>query len=192
MLSALLGKNLLQKFLLSLKKQLAKVKMPNPIIIGIDPGYDRLGWAVAQQLKSGWQIFGHGCITTDRQGEIEDRYQQILSELKDIVDQLQPQEAAIETLFWFKNQSTAMKVSEARGLIMATLLSAGLKISQYTPLQIKQAVTGYGRADKKAVEKMVRMELAIDQKGTEEILDDTFDALALLICHQAARKLKNL
>jgi crossover junction endodeoxyribonuclease RuvC len=166
--------------------------MPNPIIIGIDPGYDRLGWAVAQQLKGTWQIFGHGCINTNRQSKIEERYQQILQELKKIVEQHQPQEAAIETLFWFKNQSTAMKVSEARGLIMATLLSAGLKISQYTPLQIKQAVTGYGRADKKAVEKMVRMELAIDQKGTEEILDDTFDALALLICHQAARKLKNL
>ena len=75
---------------------------------------------------------------------------------------------------------------------MATLLQAGLKISQYTPLQIKQAVTGYGRADKKAVEKMVRLELAIDQNRAKDILDDTFDALALLLCHQASRKLKQL
>ncbi|NMA29495.1 MAG: crossover junction endodeoxyribonuclease RuvC, partial [Candidatus Pacebacteria bacterium] len=121
-----------------------------------------------------------------------ERYQQILEDLTAIIQRHQPQEAAIETLFWFKNQSTAMQVSEARGLILATLLKAGLKISQYTPLQIKQAVTGYGRADKKAVEKMVRLELAIDQNSAKEILDDTFDALALLLCHQASRKLKKL
>jgi len=166
--------------------------MANPIIIGIDPGYDRLGWAIARYGNNAWQIFEHGCIITDRQGKIEDRYQQILEDLTAIIKRHQPEEAAIETLFWFKNQSTAMQVSEARGLILATLLKAGLKISQYTPLQIKQAVTGYGRADKKAVEKMVRLELAIDQNSAKEILDDTFDALALLICHQASRKLKKL
>jgi crossover junction endodeoxyribonuclease RuvC len=166
--------------------------MANPIIIGIDPGYDRLGWAVAQCGSGGWQIFEHGCIITDRQGKIEQRYQQILEDLTAIIERHHPDEAAIETLFWFKNQSTAMQVSEARGLILATLLKAGLKISQYTPLQIKQAVTGYGRADKKAVEKMVRLELAIDQNRAKDILDDTFDALALILCHQASRKLKKL
>ena len=166
--------------------------MANPIIIGIDPGYDRLGWAVAQQSAGGWHIFGHGCIITNRQEKIEQRYKEILEQLSAIIKDYQPQEAAIETLFWFKNQSTAMKVSEARGLILATLLTAGLKISQYTPLQVKQAVTGYGRANKKAVEKMVRLELAIDQNNAQEILDDTFDALALLLCHQASRKLQNL
>ena len=85
-----------------------------------------------------------------------------------------------------------MKVSEARGLIIANLLAAGIKISQYTPLQIKQAKTGYGRADKKAVENMVRLELAIDQNEAKNIIDDTFDALALVICHQASRKLKKI
>jgi crossover junction endodeoxyribonuclease RuvC len=164
----------------------------NPIIIAIDPGYDRLGWAVAQQQNKVWQLFDYGCIITQRDSQLDQRYQQILQDLAKIVDKYQPQEAAIETLFWFKNQTTAMKVSEARGLILATLLQAGLKISQYTPLQIKQSVTGYGRATKKAVEKMVRLELAIDQKRAKDILDDTFDALALLICHQASRKLKNL
>ena len=166
--------------------------MTSPIIIGIDPGYDRLGWAVCQSGPNGWQILDQGCIITNRQGQIEERYQQILTDLAAIIERYQPEEAAIETLFWFKNQTTAMQVSEARGLIMATLLRAGLKISQYTPLQIKQAVTGYGRADKKAVEKMVRLELAIDQNRAKDILDDTFDALALLLCHQASRKLKQL
>ena len=166
--------------------------MTNPIIIGIDPGYDRLGWAVGQSGPNGWQILDQGCIITNRQGLIEERYQQILTDLAAIIERYHPEEAAIETLFWFKNQTTAMQVSEARGLIMATLLRAGLKISQYTPLQIKQAVTGYGRADKKAVEKMVRLELAIDQNRAKDIFDDTFDALALLLCHQASRKLKQL
>ena len=166
--------------------------MTSPIIIGIDPGYDRLGWAVGQSGHNGWQILDQGCIITNRQGQIEERYQQILTDLAAIIERYHQEEAAIETLFWFKNQTTAMQVSEARGLIMATLLRAGLKISQYTPLQIKQAVTGYGRADKKAVEKMVRLELAIDQNRAKDILDDTFDALALLLCHQASRKLKQL
>ena len=166
--------------------------MTNPIIIGIDPGYDRLGWAVAQKNPGAWHIFDQGCIVTDRQQEIEQRFQQILDELSAIIQRYQPQEAAVETLFWFKNQSSAMKVSEARGLIITNLLNAGIKISQYTPLQIKQAITGYGRADKKAVEKMVRLELAIDQNQAKNIIDDTFDALALVICHQASRKLKKI
>jgi len=166
--------------------------MTNPIIIGIDPGYDRLGWAVAQKNPGAWHVFDQGCIVTDRQEEIEQRFQQILDELSAIIQRYQPQEAAVETLFWFKNQSSAMKVSEARGLIIANLLDAGIEISQYTPLQIKQAITGYGRADKKAVEKMVRLELAIDQNQAKNIIDDTFDALALVICHQASRKLKKI
>ena len=166
--------------------------MTNPIIIGIDPGYDRLGWAVAQKNPGAWHIFDQGCIVTDRQEQIEQRFQQILDELSTIIQRYQPQEAAVESLFWFKNQSSAMKVSEARGLIIGNLLDAGIKISQYTPLQIKQAITGYGRADKKAVEKMVRLELAIDQNEAKNIIDDTFDALALVICHQASRKLKKI
>jgi len=164
----------------------------NPIIIGIDPGYDRLGWAVGQKQAQTWNIIGHGCIQTSKKDSMEKRYLQILIDLKAVVDQYQPQEAAIETLFWSNNKTTAMAVSESRGLILAIFIQAGLKISQYTPLQIKQGITGYGRADKKAVEKMVKMELKIDQKDAKDIIDDTFDALALLVCHQAARKLKNL
>lgn len=164
----------------------------NPIIIGIDPGYDRLGWAVGQLNNDGWCILGQGCIQTDKKQTLLERYQKILIDLQAVVDRYQPSEAAIETLFWSKNKTTAMAVSETRGLILAIFIQAGLKISQYTPLQIKQGITGYGRADKKAVKKMVVMEFKIDQKLAKEIIDDTFDALALLVCHQTARKLKNL
>jgi len=163
-----------------------------PIIIGIDPGYDRLGWAVGGQEAGSWNILAHGCIQTDKKNSLERRYQHILTELKAVVKKYQPDEAAIETLFWSRNKSTAMAVSESRGLILAVFIQAGLKIAQYTPLQIKQAVTGYGRADKKAVEKMVRLELGISQSEAKKIIDDTFDALALIVCHHSARKLNNL
>ena len=103
-----------------------------------------------------------------------------------------PEEAAIESLFWFRNKSTALHVSEARGIVISLFLQAGVKISEYTPLQIKQSVTGYGRADKKAVEKMVRTELNLARQKSPAILDDTIDAMALLICHQTCRQLQDL
>ena len=166
--------------------------LKRPIIIGIDPGYDRLGWAVGQEQAGQWQIMGQGCIQTNSKDDLTQRYQQLIDELTEILERFKPQEAAIEQLFWSHNQTTAMAVSESRGLILTLFLQHGLLISQYTPSQIKQAVTGYGRADKKAVEKMVRLQLAISHKQAKAINDDTFDALALLICHQAARKLNQL
>ncbi len=158
----------------------------NPIIIGIDPGYDRVGLAIGQKNASAWQLLAYQCIQTDKKASLFTRYLQIATELEALILKYQISEAGIESLFWFKNQSTALPVSEARGVIIATLLRHGVKISEYTPLQIKQSLTGYGRADKKAVEKMVRLELALEGK----IMDDTIDALATMICHQASRKIE--
>lgn len=158
----------------------------NPIIIGIDPGYDRVGLAIGQKDGQSWQIMAHACIQTDKKTHLFARYAQIAEELEKLILKYKVTEAGIESLFWFKNKSTALDVSEARGIIIATLLRQGIKISEYTPLQIKQSLTGYGRADKKAVEKMVRMELALEDK----IIDDTIDALATMICHECSRKLK--
>ena len=158
----------------------------NPIIIGIDPGYDRVGLAIGQKDGSKWQIMAHICIQTDKKAHLFDRYAQIAEELEKLIIKYKVTEAGIESLFWFKNKSTALDVSEARGIIIATLLRQEIKISEYTPLQIKQSLTGYGRADKKAVEKMVRLELALEGK----IIDDTIDALAAMICHECSRKLK--
>ena len=160
----------------------------NPIIIGIDPGYDRVGWAIGQKVNNQWSILEHGCVQTDKKANLMDRYQQIIDELTVAIQKHQPNEAAIESLFWFRNKTTALHVSEARGLVITLFLQSGIKINEYTPLQIKQSLTGYGRADKKAVEKMVRTELNLKGK----IIDDTIDALALVICHQTSRKLKNL
>ncbi len=155
----------------------------NPIIIGIDPGYDRVGLAIGQKKEAKWQLYDYRCLQTNKQASLFTRYQQIAEELEVLITQHQVVEAGIESLFFFKNQSTALDVSEARGVIIATLLRQGIKIYEYTPLQIKQSLTGYGRADKKAVEKMVRMELTLQAKT----LDDTIDALAIMICHQASR-----
>lgn len=156
----------------------------NPIIIGIDPGYDRIGLAIGHKVGSAWQLPDYRCLQTDKTHTLFERYQQIATELEQLITTHRVQEAAIESLFWFKNQSTALDVSEARGVIIATLLRQHIQISEYTPLQIKQAVTGYGRSDKQAVAKMVRLELGL----TGTIIDDTIDALAALICHQTARR----
>lgn len=158
----------------------------NPIIIGIDPGYDRVGISIGKKNNSTWEILDYHCIQTNRKERLFDRYAQIATELEELIVKNNVAEASIESLFFFKNKSTALDVSEARGVIIATLLRHKIKISEYTPLQIKQSLTGYGRADKKAVEKMVRMELAIDDK----IIDDTIDAMAIMICHECSRKLQ--
>lgn len=156
----------------------------DPIIIGVDPGYDRIGFAIGQKIAKSWQVLDYQCIQTNKKERLFKRYEQIVFELEKAIVKNKVAEAGIESLFWFKNQSTALNVSEARGVIIATLLRHNIKVFEYTPLQIKQSLTGYGRADKKAVEKMVRMELSI----TEKAIDDTIDALAIMICHECSRK----
>ncbi len=158
-------------------------------LLGIDPGYDRVGWAIGQVNGAKIAVLGFGCIETDKNQTLIQRYQQIDTQLQEILEQFQPVEAAIESLFFFKNQTTAMHVSEARGVIISCLFRHQVGFAEYTPLQIKQAVTGFGRADKKAVEKMVRLQLGLTQTN-EKILDDTMDALAILITHASSRKLK--
>lgn len=156
------------------------------IILGIDPGYDRLGWAVGATNGQHWTQLHYGCIETPKQTALFDRYKLLQEELSQIISQYQPEVAVIESLFFFKNQKTALKVSEARGVILSTCFTAGLQLHEFTPLQIKQAVTGYGRADKKSLEKMVRLQLNLPK---EKIIDDAIDALAVMMTYQAQRKL---
>ncbi len=157
----------------------------SPLILGLDPGYDRLGWGMAQQINSSWQKVVYGCIETDRHQSLLARYQQLETDLSDLIIQYHPEEAALETLFFNHNQTTAMAVSEARGIILATLLHHHLPIAQYSPSQIKLTTTGYGRADKLAMEKMVRLEFKLP---TDKIRDDALDALAVVLTHQVHRQ----
>lgn len=158
-------------------------------IIGIDPGYDRLGWAVGTPTGNSWKDLHFGCITTPSTISLFDRYQIIHQELSQIIEAYKPTVGSIESLFFFKNQKTALKVSEARGVILNTCFIQKIKMYEFTPLQIKQAVTGYGRADKKSVEKMVRLQLKLTH---EKVIDDAIDALAIMMTYQAQHKLVNL
>ncbi len=152
----------------------------SPIIIGIDPGYDRLGWAVANYASESSDQAKLGCIKTNRNHSIIKRYQELEQKLEQIIKIHQPSEAAVETLFFSKNTKTALQVAEARGIILVTLLRHNVKIFEYNPMSIKEAVTGNGRADKQAVEKMIRLEFKIQD---EPFLDDALDALGAVLTH---------
>lgn len=157
-----------------------KLTSSSPIFLGIDPGYDRLGWAVATRSEIGWEEVQLGCIQTDRQLPLIKRYQQLETQLQQVIDCHRPQEAAIETLYFANNTTTALKIAEVRGLIIACLLRNQVNIQQYNPVKIKQAVTGNGKADKRAMTKMIKLEFKLKDGA---ILDDAIDALAVLFTH---------
>jgi len=148
--------------------------------LGIDPGYDRLGWAVGKWDGKIWTSLDFGCFITDPKHELLERYRQLIQDLQAILSEFSPSVVGLESLFFSKNQTTALKVSEVRGLIITLLLQAPQtsQIFDLKPNQIKQAVTGFGHADKVAVAKMVRLEL---QLGEQPIIDDAMDALAMLL-----------
>lgn len=170
-------------------------------LIGIDPGYDRVGWCIGQAQAGLLTQISFGCIVTKRGAPIADRYFQIDQELSALLEKFHPAEAAVETLFFSKNQKTAMQVSEARGVIISCLLRQKVKLFEYNPMQIKLSVTGYGNADKTAVKKMVELQLGSLQTNRSAqpatlvkppklaILDDTVDAIAIAMTHAAQRKL---
>lgn len=158
-------------------------------ILGIDPGTATVGWAVIYAEEGNIRTAGHGCIETSKHLPDSERLLEIAKDLKKIIKKHSPSEAAIEEIFFFKNQKTVIKVSEARGVLLLTLKENGVKISEYTPLEVKQAITGYGRAEKKQVQLMVKQILNL--KDTPKP-DDAADALAIAICHLNSRKIKQL
>ena len=144
-----------------------------------------MGTARSGQL----QLQTYGLIETTKTQSIWQRYQQLDQELGEILDQYHPKEAALESVFFSKNQKTALRVSEARGVIINCLLRYQLRCFEYTPPQVKQAVTGYGNADKTAVEKMVRLQMkTMMQESSNKIIDDTIDAMAVAMTHAASRQ----
>jgi len=152
--------------------------LTNKILMGIDPGIDRVGWAVGN--KNGNQIVAtdYGCIQTDRNQSDFQRYEQIEKEITEIVAKHTPQICGIEKLYFSKNVTNAMKVSQARGIIISALLKANVEILELSPQAVKLAATGYGKADKAAMTKMVKLQFKLEDS---KILDDTIDALAILL-----------
>ena len=148
-------------------------------ILGIDPGYDRIGWAVINRVSTNSTYIASGLIQTQTNQEIFDRYRQIWHALNQVIGLYHPVICHLESLFFAKNQKTALRVSEARGLIIAKLLTHQIEVKEFTPLQAKLAVTGYGKADKSAVAKMVHLQLKLPNQTMK---DDELDALALCLC----------
>ncbi len=155
-------------------------------ILGIDPGTGILGFGVIEVSKSQPQLVDAGVIRTPAKEDDAVRLSIIFDELTDIISASKPQSMAVEKLFFAQNVTTAMTVSQARGVVLLCGQQAGLEIFEYTPLQIKQAITGYGRADKKQIQQMVKVMLKLK---TVPQPDDCADALAVAITHNMTRRL---
>ncbi|PIZ63772.1 crossover junction endodeoxyribonuclease RuvC [Candidatus Saccharibacteria bacterium CG_4_10_14_0_2_um_filter_52_9] len=149
-------------------------------ILGIDPGTGILGFGVIDVTRGKTQLVDAGVIRTPVKEDDAVRLQTIFDELTDIIMATKPTEMSVEKLFFSQNVTTAMTVSQARGVVLLCGMQAGLKISEYTPQQIKQAVTGYGKADKKQIQEIVRVILQLKEVPKP---DDCADALAAAITH---------
>jgi crossover junction endodeoxyribonuclease RuvC len=158
-------------------------------VLGIDPGTAITGYAVVEETAGSLQMITLGVITTPAKTPLPSRLQTIHNELKEIVAEYEPEAAAVEELFFSRNARTAMSVGHARGVILLALADSNLPIAEYTPMQIKQAVTGYGNADKHQVQEMVRMLLALSETPRP---DDAADAAAVAICYLHRVKLDSL
>lgn len=155
------------------------------IILGIDPGYDRLGLAIIEKKNNKENILFSTCIETNKKDSVIDRIFFIGQEINKLIKEYRPEILAIETLYFNKNTKTAMGVSEARGVVIYECKKAGLKITEYTPSQIKTATTSYGAADKRQVYDMVSRILALDLGGKR---DDEIDAIAVALTSSAHEK----
>ena len=149
-------------------------------ILGIDPGYAIVGYGIVDYAKNRFATVGYGAVTTKAKTPFETRLADIYNDMLSIIDKYNPDELAIEKLYFNTNTTTAIDVAQARGVIVLAAHQKGLKISEYTPLQVKQAVTGYGRAEKHQVMEMIKRILSLKSVPKP---DDTADALALAICH---------
>jgi crossover junction endodeoxyribonuclease RuvC len=156
-------------------------------ILGIDPGTGILGFGVIEVSGNKTVLVDAGVIRTPVKEDDAVRLQTIFEELTDIIAQTKPAEMAVEKLFFAQNVTTAMTVAQARGVVLLAGQQAGLNIAEYTPLQIKQALTGYGRADKKQIQEMVRVLLGLKDVPKP---DDCADALATALIHASSLRVK--
>lgn len=150
-------------------------------ILGIDPGMAIVGYGVLDYADDNITLVSSGSIQTQKGAKESSRLLEIYNDLETVVTEFKPDIAAIEKLFFFRNRTTVMPVAHARGVILTVLEKHNIPIFEYTPMEVKQVLTGYGRADKKEVQQMVEISL----KNTKNMpkLDDTVDAIAIAICH---------
>lgn len=156
-------------------------------ILGIDPGMAIVGYGLIETQNDKPELLASGSIQTDKNLSDSKRLLEIFNDLAVIVEKYHPDCASVENLFFFKNQKTVIPVAEARGVILTVLEKYNIPTFSYTPMEVKQTLTGYGRAEKKEVEQMVKISLGTDALPK---LDDTIDAIAIAICH--ARSIINV
>ena len=147
-------------------------------ILGVDPGFGRVGWGVVEKANGDWAHIAHGCIETDKKYSFIERLLQIQERLNEIIKKYKPNQAAVEDLFFYKNVKTAIAVGQARGVILLTLAQANLPVDEFTPLQVKQAITSYGRAEKRQLQKLIQLHLRMKEAPRQ---DDAVDALAIAL-----------
>lgn len=149
-------------------------------ILGIDPGMAIVGYSLINYEGDEISLLTSGSIQTSKGKRESERLLEIMNDIVTVIETYKPDVCAIEKLFFFRNHTTVMPVAHARGVILAMLEKYGISIYEYTPIEVKQVLTGYGRADKKEVEQMVKIALGCE---TLPKLDDTVDSIAIAICH---------
>jgi len=150
------------------------------VILGIDPGLAIVGWGVIEYQGSKFRTIAYGSLQTPAGMRTEARLSAIYDGMNELIEKYHPDAVAIEELFFNTNVTTGIRVAEARGVILLAAERAGIPMQEYTPMQVKQAVSGYGKADKRQVITMVTMLLGLAKPPKP---DDTADALAIAICH---------
>ena len=156
------------------------------VILGIDPGTASTGYGILT-INRNIRVTECGCIHTSADIEMPERLKIIYQRVSDLIEQYHPDEVAVEQIYFSKNSKTALSISQARGVIMLSASLAGKKVFDYTPLEIKRAVVGYGRAEKQQVQYMLKDLLHLAKIPSP---DDAADALAVALCHYYSRKLK--
>jgi crossover junction endodeoxyribonuclease RuvC len=149
-------------------------------VLGIDPGIARLGYGIVEAAGSQLRCVTYGCIETAANIAVAERLQTIYQELEQLLRQYQPDAMAVEELFFNRNTTTAFTVAQARGVVLLSAAQHNTPLAEYTPMQVKQAVTGYGRADKQQIQQMVKLLLGLASLPKP---DDAADALAIAIAH---------
>ena len=158
-------------------------------VLGIDPGTATTGFGVIHESKNDLELIDYGIISTPPDLAMEKRLQIIYNKVLELIDLHQPGSCAVEKLFFQRNVTTAITVGQARGVILLALAEKNVKCAEYTPLEVKQAVTGYGVANKKQVQLMLQSILNLKQIPKP---DDAADALAIAICHAHSKRITDL
>ena len=159
------------------------------VILGIDPGIGRCGWGIVEVQSSKFKVQSYGCIETKPNGKTELRLNDISLEIEKLIKENKPDVLAIEELFFGTNSKTALVVGQARGVILLSAAKNKIPVFVYTPLQVKMALTGYGRADKNQIAQMVKIILKLEKIPK---IDDTSDALAVVLTHAFSAKMERL